>query len=376
MSYTQDAELAYYKTLEAIPLLKKLGFAEYKYTTDETGKPVKLKELGFERGSIRAHPFLGRSGQWMCRFPKSGAIRDKQFGTIVDVAFAIAGNLGKARQLLRDATGYTPSGTSSGVSPISTTSELETTAEAKETAPVAAPLAQVSTRKPDPTPDELFGAYESEGIEWTAGQPVPAYLQSRCIDAIHPIFSGAFRYSCGKRNDLAFPFRHFDSDGGWEFAGHEQKRKGYVSYSESGKAGIFVAMPPTAKKIVVTESVVDALSYARLMTPFDDMSTGFIVVRSGSEKSAVILIEKMIEHCGTEIVILATDNDPAGMMYAHKVGMGLYHLRNKALVRYKPPLLAQKDWNDALVQKVTRAKSESQSMSPAEFDSAAGIEIG
>lgn len=374
MSYTQDAELAHYKTLEAIPILKKLGFSEYKHTTDETGKLVKLKELGFERGSIRAHPFLGRSGQWMCRFPKSGSIRDKQFGTIVDVAYAIAGNLGKARQLLRDATGYTPTGTSSPVSPISTTSAHETTAQAKETTPVAAPLAQVSPKKP--SPDELFAAYEEEGIEWTAGQSVPAYLQSRCIDSVHPIFSGTFRHSFGKRNDLAFPFRHFDADGGWEFAGHEQKRKGYVSYSENGTAGIFVAMPPSAKKIVVTESVVDAISYARLMTPFDDMSTGFIVVRSGSEKSAVILIEKMIEHCGTEIVILATDNDPAGMMYAHKVGMGLYHLRNKALVRYKPPLLAKKDWNDSLVEKVNRARSDAQSIkAPGEFDPSDGIEL-
>lgn len=410
MSYTQDAELAHYKTLPAEPILKKLGFAVYEHTQHE-GKKVKLREIGYEKGSIRAHPFLGRSGQWMCRFPASGSI-DKPFGSIVDVAYAMAGNLGKARQLLRDATGYKPDQSFSTSS--TTTTHAKNSTDAVTSPAVLPPLDQVSDYyrgkiseysplladhasgektndpspgtppPPPPTPAELEALYDARGPIWNLCDAVPAYLQSRGLESLHPVFHQTFRTSKSGRGSVYFPhFRCSDDGQGWEHAGSEQKSDGWKSYDKGGRAGIWTAALDMVDRLVITESPIDAMSYAFLMSQYDDFSVAFISLRSGGESSAIEYAAGLIEQKGLRDIIIATDNDGAGMLYAAKVMAGLHKQAKSVRMRYQAPIHGARDWNDALIIALEKRKKSGSSnpdlrkndACPVEYDPLDGIEL-
>lgn len=406
MSYTQDAELAHYKTLPAEPILKSLGFKEYTHTQHE-GKNVKLREVGYEKGSIRAHPFFGRGGQWMCRFPKSGSI-DKPFGSIVDVAYAMTGNLGKARQLLRDVTGYKPDQSFSTSS--TNTARAEKSTDAVTSPAVLHPLDQVSDyyrskiseyselladhasngKTPDPspappppppTPDELLASYDARGPVWRLCDTVPAYLQSRGLEHLHPVFHETFRTSKSGRGSVFFPYIRCD-DAGWEHAGCEQKSSDWKSYDKGGRAGIWTAAFDLVERLVITESPIDAMSYAFLLSDYEDFSVAFVSLRSGGESSAIEYAAGLIEQKGVRDIVVATDNDGAGMLYAAKVMAGLHKHSKSVRMRYQAPIHGARDWNDALMIELEKRKKSGSTQpelktgaSPVEYDPRADFEI-
>ena len=86
----------------------------------------------------------------------------------------------------------------------------------------------------------------------------------------------------------------------------------------------------------------------------------------------------MVEHRGLRQIIMATDNDSAGMLYASKIMAGLHSLEDRVTIRYRAPILGQVDWSDSLAEHVRRKTkaAESREASPAEFDPAAGISVG
>jgi hypothetical protein len=384
---TQDAELDYYKRQPIGRLAVQLGAA----AKNPKPKPTRGGDIDAENFVLNGWKFQcfqASSGHYMWKsHDGSLTVRGRNAGTIVDIAVELDGSIGKARQRLRALTGYSPSSTTS-----TTTVQQETTPAAAAAIPLSSrpvsPPAQANIR----SAADLLAEYESEGVTWTDDQRLPSYLVSRHLDAIHPVFSQTFRHSCGQRKNLAFPYHRFNDDGTLEFSGRETKNfGGFVGYSESGRAGIFMAYRGFPKTFVVTESAVEAMSYARLMTDYDDYSVGFIAIRSGGEASAVELL-KRIAGCGElRFVVLATNQDAAGFLYAHKVSLGLSKVPDLT-VRFEAPLHAQNDWNDALREdRKHRASSagggprpdvieaerpEEKSKSPAEIDPRDGIELG
>lgn len=345
---TQDAELDHYKRLPIGRLVVQLGAA----TKNEKPKPTRGGDIdaeNFQLNGWKFQCFQVPSGHFMFKsHDGSLSVRGRNTGTIVDILVLLEGSLGKARQRLRGLTGYSPSSTSS------------TTPVQQETTPATAPAIPLSSRPPVsppsqpapaadplPTPAELEAIYDERGPIWRMIDPVPHYLRSRYLGALHPVFHWTFRTSKSGNGSAFFPYFRKE-DGVWHFAGTEQKSHGYKSYDKGGRAGIWTAAFDHPRAVVVTESPIDAMSYARLMTDYSDLSIGFLSVRSGGEKDAVEYLSELIETKGLRIVILATDNDSAGMLYASKIMAGLHKYSADISMRYEAPIHGQSDWNDAL----------------------------
>lgn len=391
---TQDTELDAYKRMPIGRLAVQLG------ATPKNPKPKPTKG-----GDIDAENFTLNGWKFQCFQASSGhfmwkshdgslSVRGRNSGTIVDIVFELEGSLGKARQRLRGLTGYSPSSPST-----STTSGYEepTPAAASTAIPLSSRPVSPSTLAsppvdPLPTPAELESIYDERGPIWRMIDPVPQYLRSRYLTTLHPVFHHCFRVSKSGNGSAFFPYFRKE-DGLWHFAGTEQKSKGYKSYDKGGRAGIWTAAFDSPRAIVVTESPLDAMSYARLMTDYSDLSVGFVSVRSGGEKDALEYLSELIEKNGLRIVILATDNDSAGMLYASKIMAGLHKYSADILIRYEAPIHGQKDWNDALKADLIARKSrhsasggprpddvyaetpDEKSKSPVEYDPRDGIDI-
>lgn len=401
---TQDAELDAYKRMPIGRLAVQLG------ATPKNPKPKPTRG-----GDIDAENFVLNGWKFQCFQASSGhymwkshdgslTVRGRNAGTIVDIAVELDGSIGKARQRLRGLTGYSPSSTSS------------TTPVQQETTPATAPAIPLSSRPPVsppsqpadplPTPAELEALYDERGPIWRMIDPVPHYLRFRYLGALHPVFHYTFRVSKSGHGSTFFPYFRAEGEE-WVFAGSERRsmNKDYdKGYDKGGRAGIWTASFDHPRVIVVTESAVEAMSYARLMTDYSDLSIGFIAVRSGGERDAIQYLSNLIETKGLRIIVIATNNDAAGMLYAAKIMAGLREYKDISL-RYEAPIHGQSDWNDALkadlIAKRSRnsgsggprpeeieaekfavsvdqeaEKSDENRKSPAEFDPRDGIELG
>lgn len=350
---TADRELDFFKRQPLDPLLLQLGFSA-KETANAAGK---VTERSFSLGNVKLKTFKGNSGHYMWK-SHNGSLTTrfgKDSGTVVDVAVHVCGGLAQARERLRALTGSTYSTPSS----YSTGNEALPPAATHPapSAPSSPPLDTISTgptAPPPPTPDELFSAFRAHGSDWTYDQPVPEYLRSRNLTELHPLFSFSFRVSESKRGTLAFPYVRY-SENGEEFAGYEKKNTDFKGFSKGGRAGVWLAACMKNPRVfVVAESPIDAMSYARLAVPYDEFDFGFMALRSGAEDVAVRHLRERVLENGLEEVVLATDNDAAGMAYAARVMSGLHDLKGRVSVRYVAPLYMQKDWNDALSEHLRR----------------------
>lgn len=370
---TQDPELDYIKRQPIDPLLIALGFSLKKETDPKGVNKIPSMVLG----SMKLKTFKGSTGHYMWK-SHDGSFTGrygKNAGSIVDVAVHVCGGLAQARQRLRELTGshaYAPSSYSTP------STGHEAPPHATTSPETSTPLDPVSTEPaspPPPTSDELFASYRAIGFEWTYGDEAPAYLASRHLTDLHPAFNSSFRVSNG-RGTVAFQYvRHSETDARYEFAGYEFKNDGYKSYSKGGKAGIWCAgCFPRSNACVVTESPIDAMSYAALLVPHDEVDLSFLALRSGAEDVAIRYLRELIDG-GLKEVIIATDNDSAGMLYASKVMAGLRDMSDRVIVRYIAPPFSQVDWSDALAEKVRRdsEKSSPVDLHPAEFDPCAGM---
>lgn len=411
MSTTQDAELDAYKRMPIGRLAVQLG-ATPKNPKDKPTRGGDIDAENFTLNGWKFQCFQASSGHFMWKsHDGSLTVRGRNSGTIVDIVFQLEGSLGKVRQRLRGLTGYSPS---SPTSPSSTTSvQSENTPAAASTAipssschPVLPSSPVATPADPLPTPAELEAIYDDRGPIWKLVDPVPHYLRSRYLGALHPVFHWTFRVSKSGHGSTFFPYYRVDGEE-WVFAGSERRsiNKDYdKGYDKGGRAGIWTAAFDHPEVIVVTESAVEAMSYARLMTEYSDLSVGFVAVRSGGERDAILYLSNLIETKGLRIVVIATNNDSAGMLYAAKIMAGLREYKEIS-VRYEAPIHGQVDWNDSLkadllakrsrnsgsggprpdeieTEKIAvtddreAEKSDENQKSPAEYDPRDGIELG
>lgn len=112
---------------------------------------------------------------------------------------------------------------------------------------------------------------------------------------------------------------------------------------------------PTDTTVVITEAVIDALSYHEIYGHGDAMyiATGGGLSRSQCEQ-LVVLLQSLPNIDG---VLIATDHDAGGDRIAERIIDTIEKSWFKGLIARKRPERKGEDWNDQLLRSLRRAKS-------------------
>ena len=178
-----------------------------------------------------------------------------------------------------------------------------------------------------------------------------AYLeQDRCLPAAvlgSPRFVGRMRRdSCG---NTVFP--HFDAVG---LCGYEIKNRGFTGFAAGGQKGLWFSNTRCDdRRLILTESAIDALSHAALFPDADDQTRYASLGGKPSRRQMGLFqaaIVKLPE--GTEIVA-AFDADPAGRGLANEIREIVANLaarteRSDLIFRSLLPTQEGEDWNSIL----------------------------
>lgn len=236
---------------------------------------------------------------------------DTDHGTILDfVKHRDRCSLGTARQVLRQWSGSPPP-----VQPIHYAHRLD---------PITRDRAAVLREYAKLTAITQSAALLARGI--------PADLQAA------PRFAGAILQD--ERRNACFPHRDRDGVSGWEIKNH-----GFTGFSKGGEKGLwFSRTQPTDNALVIAESALDALSYAALYP--DDHARYFSTGGSLNPKQPALMAAALEKMPRPAVVILATDNDPAG----HELAATIQSLAPpvEGLAFKRPLPTVGKDWNDQL----------------------------
>lgn len=167
-----------------------------------------------------------------------------------------------------------------------------------------------------------------------------------------PRFRGRMRID--DRGNTVFP--HFDVAG---LCGYEIKNRGFTGFAAGGKKGLwFSHTRPDDRRLVLTESAIDALSYATLFPDSEDRTRyaslgGRPSLRQmGLVQAAVIKLPE-----GAEIVA-AFDADEAGRWLAAAIADVVGRIRCQTRVHL--PATEGEDWNQVLLKSRTGSNSACQ----------------
>lgn len=333
------AELEIFKTANLIDLAVQMG-----WTVTEKGRT----SAKVAKGSMSIAIFKGSSA-WMWKCFTGEGPGGKTAGTVVDLALeASGGSMGKARQLLRSLTGTsapTPGPTSTNPAPVSVSTRTDSSFSGK-------------TYK---SSEQVVTEYRTGAKIWQPGDPLPPFLSERGVTEVPEAFHGRFAVTTDRHRAARFLFAAY-VDGKAVHAGVEDRNlarapgeKSYRSYTENGRAGFWFAPGDPGAPVVVVEAPLEAMSFDIIWSenaPTEQV--GYVAVRSGSEADVVRYLLGRIA-AGTRSVVMATNNDAAGLAYASKIMAGLAEAKRAGeftgdvLVRYLPPPDTHTDWNDALM---------------------------
>lgn len=354
------AELEMFKQKPIVDLAVAMGWEVMKTTDKHNGK--------LKKGSMTIAPFKG-SNAWMWKAFSGEGPGGRTAGTVVDLAIDEAGSIGKARQLLRSLTG-TSAPTSISISPASS----PTPDTSLSTGPDSA-----FSGKTYLSSEEVLAGFKAGARIWRVGDRLPPFMSERGVKQLPDMFDGKFAITTDRYRNARFLFMNFDEDGAPFFSGYEDRNLApepgadtYRRYASDCRAGIWHVSGHDGAPVVVVEAPLKAISYELLRREgnpswHEEPQLSYVSLRSGSEGAAVTYLIGKINK-GSRTILLATDQDAAGMLYAHKVMLGLSDAKrsglvpNDVLVRYVSPPDMHKDWNDALVaHRAREARSESKS---------------
>lgn len=352
------AELEMFKQRPIVDLAVAMGWEVMKTGDNNNGK--------LKKGSMKIAPFKG-SNAWMWKAFSGEGPGGRTAGTVVDLALDEAGTMGKARQLLRSLTGTSAP---TRISPAS----APTPAASLSTGPDSAFSGRVYKSS-----KEVLAAFKTGARVWRVGDRLPPFLSERGVKQLPELFDGKFAVTTDSYMNARFMFMSFDDDGKPFFAGYEDRNiasetggKTYRRYASDCRAGIWRVSGDDGAPVVVFEAPLKAISYELLRREGDprwheEPQPSYVSLRSGSEGAAVTYLIGEINN-GSRTILLATDQDAAGMLYAHKVMSGLADAKKAGmvpgdvLVRYVSPPDMHADWNDALMaHRAREARSESKS---------------
>ncbi len=195
--------------------------------------------------------------------------------------------------------------------------------------------------KPDRAPDRPVVA-SKDRVDvlrgWLKMKPYSGHYltDERSID---PAIIKAFDVRQDERGNMCAA--HKDGDG---LVGWEVKNKGFTGFSSGGSRGLCYGRLDSEpiKRIVITESVIDAMSYAQMRHAQGDVYISLGGALSAQQKD---LLARLFERLPRASVVLATDNDEAGERMAQEVGqLAMAH----GIKSERQGAPTGKDWNDAL----------------------------
>lgn len=170
------------------------------------------------------------------------------------------------------------------------------------------------------------------------------YLEGRGIEAktlADPRFAGMVRLDA--RGNAVFP--HYDREG---LSGYELKNQGFTGFSGGGSKALWHSTNlGQERRLVITESAIDALSHAQL---YPDPNTAYISLGGSPSPEQMELARSAIakaQNRGSRVVV-GTDADPPGEKLAQRLSDGYSGIERA--------LPTSKDWNDQLKHELEQAQ--------------------
>jgi hypothetical protein len=181
-------------------------------------------------------------------------------------------------------------------------------------------------------------------------QRFPYLEHERCVPAallLSPRFAGRMRTD--SRGNTVFP--HFDAAG---LCGYEIKNCGFTGFAAGGQKGLwFSHTQPADRRLILTESAVDALSYAALFPDAEDQ-TRYASLGGKPSLRQRALVQATIAKlpAGAEIVA-AFDADDAGRQMVEVIREAVASVagrggRSDLILKSQLPAKEGEDWNQVL----------------------------
>jgi Toprim-like/Protein of unknown function (DUF3991) len=213
---------------------------------------------------------------------------------------------------------------------------------------------------PPTSPDRM--RIEREYRRMAEAQRYPYLERDRCVPAAllsSPRFAGRMRIDA--RGNTVFP--HFDAAG---LCGYEIKNRGFTGFAAGGKKGLwFSHTRPDDGRLVLTESAIDALSYATLFPDPEDQTRYASLGGRPSSRQMGLLRAAVIKLADGAEVVAAFDADEAGRWLVGAIGDVAGRVRRQAErndLRFRGhlPTTEGEDWNQVLLKSGTGSNSACQ----------------
>jgi len=162
-----------------------------------------------------------------------------------------------------------------------------------------------------------------------------------------PRFAGRMRID--SRGNTVFP--HFDAAG---LCGYEIKNCGYSGFAAGGQKGLwFSHAQPDDRRLVLTESAIDALSYAALFADAEDQTRYASLGGKPSSRQAALVQATVAKLPAGAEIVAAFDADDAGrklvaMIREIVAGIALRTGRSDLIFEARLPADEGEDWNQVL----------------------------
>jgi hypothetical protein len=183
--------------------------------------------------------------------------------------------------------------------------------------------------------------------------------QDRCVPAVvlgSPRFVGRMRMDC--RGNTVFP--HFDAAG---LCGYEIKNRGFTGFAAGGEKGLWSShRRRDDRRLVLTESAIDALSHAALFPDANDQTSYASLGGKPSRRQTGLLQATIAKLPERAEIVAAFDADPAGRSLAGEIRQVVANVASTTegsdlIFKYHLPMQAGEDWN-VVLQKWHRAGQE------------------
>jgi hypothetical protein len=174
-----------------------------------------------------------------------------------------------------------------------------------------------------------------------------------------PRFRGRMRIDA--RGNTVFP--HFDAAG---LCGYEIKNRGFTGFAAGGKKGLWLSHTrPDDWRMVLTESAIDALSYATLFPDSEDWTRYASLGGRPSSRQIGLVQAAVIKLAEAAEIVAAFDADEAGRCLASAIGVVVGRVRrqtewNDLSFRVHLPVTEGEDWNQVLLKSRTGSNSACQ----------------
>ncbi len=196
------------------------------------------------------------------------------------------------------------------------------------------------------SPDRAAVALEVKRASMPETHP---YLEYRGIsrDTLsHPRFRGTWRRAAGSHGNVIF--MHHDEQG---LSGFEVKNHGFTGFSKGGRKGMWSSHTASGdRRLIVTESAIDALSYHQAQPHPNSRYVSF--AGEQNPQQPILLDRAILEMRAGSRIVAATDNDKAGHDFAARIRDLSAKHAHVAFERHAPSL--GKDWNDHLRAELAR----------------------